>query len=69
VSNFGRNANIGQPSEPLSGEWSSRDTSQKLTYFTRLSVGQSGYETKVGGEEVLRGDTLTQLGVAQSIPG
>jgi hypothetical protein len=42
VSIFGRRANIDWP---LFGEWSSRDTSQKLTFFTRLSNGQSGYET------------------------
>jgi hypothetical protein len=31
---------------PLAGKWSSRDTSQKLmAFFTRLSNGQSGYET------------------------
>jgi urocanate hydratase len=42
VSIFGGTANIEQP---LPGGWSIRDTSQKLTFFTRLSVGQSGYET------------------------
>jgi hypothetical protein len=42
VSIFGKCANIDWLQF---GEWSSRDTSQKLTFFTRLSVGQSGYET------------------------